>query len=213
MKKTRLKILNNATDLFNRKGVGNVRLQDIAQQCSISPGNLSYHYKTKQALMIGVLELMVSHHKNMSAESLAMIEDNKYLAITKKYITFQINHRFFQRDILEIIKLVPESKSLFEKQMNQMINFTKNGLYLAADEGLIRPEPHDNYYQYFAKNIWGILNSWLIEREVFGEEKVSITNILIAIWEFHYPYFTEKGLIKYQEIRNQIPEMVAMSIG
>jgi len=175
MKKTQLKILNNATALFNRKGVSNVRLQDIAQKCGISAGNLSYHYKTKKDLMEGVLQLMTDNRSNL----------------------------------LEIIKLVPEAASLFEKHMNQVISFTKNGLYLAAGKGLIKPEPHESHFYFFAKNIWGILNSSLIEREVLGEEKVSIASILTAIWEFHYPYFTEKGLVAYQELKENIPGMIA----
>ena len=208
MKSTRLKILKNATSLFNRGGVGNTRLQDIAQKCGISAGNLSYHYKTKKDLMEAVLELMSDQHKEMSIENKSLMTDGEYLEITKNYLSFQINHRFFQRDILEIIKLVPDAKDLFESQMNQMIEFTKNGLYLSADKGLIHPEPHNNHFHFFAKNIWGILNSWLIEREVFGEEKVSMENILIAIWEFHYPYFTEKGLSSYKHLQKSLQKLI-----
>ena len=212
MKSTRLKILKNATSLFNRGGVGNTRLQDIAQKCGISSGNLSYHYKTKKDLMEAVLELMSDQHNEMSIENKSLMTDGEYLEITKNYLSFQINHRFFQRDILEIIKLVPDAKDLFESQMNQMIEFTKNGLYLSADKGLIDPEPHTNHFYFFAKNIWGILNSWLIEREVFGEEKVSMENILIAIWEFHYPYFTEKGLKLFQKLKAEMRHMIKEEI-
>lgn len=208
MKKTQLKILDNATHLFNRKGVSNVRLQDIAQKCGISAGNLSYHYKTKKDLLEGVLQLMTDNRSKMSAANMELVENNDYTAVSINYVRFQIDHRFFQRDLLEIIKIVPEAVSLFEKQMNQVISFTQNGLYLAAGKGLINPEPHENHFYFFAKNIWGILNSSLLEREVFGEEKVSIESILTAIWEFHYPYFTEKGLEVYEELKKNIPNMV-----
>tara|TARA_B100000497_G_C7662833_1_gene399344 strand:+ start:868 stop:1518 length:651 start_codon:yes stop_codon:yes gene_type:complete len=208
MKKTQLKILNNATALFNRKGVSNVRLQDIAQKCGISAGNLSYHYKTKKDLMEGVLQLMTDNRSKMSAANMEYVENNDYTKVSTNYIRFQVEHRFFQRDLLEIIKLVPEAAALFEKHMNQVISFTKNGIYLAAGKGIIIPEPHENHFYYFAKNIWGILNSWLIEREVLGEENVSMESILIAIWEFHYPYFTEKGLEVYEELRKNLPSMI-----
>ena len=58
MKKTQKKIVNTAIDLFNKRGVGNVRLQDIAEQAEISQGNISYHYKTKKDLMEAVLSYM-----------------------------------------------------------------------------------------------------------------------------------------------------------
>jgi len=212
MKKTQLKILNNATVLFNRKGVSNVRLQDIAKKCGISAGNLSYHYKTKKDLMEGVLQMMQASFKAMSTANKEHIENEDYLIISKSYISFQIQHRFFHRDLLEIIKLLPEAKDLFQNQMEQVVNFTQNGLGLAIEKGLIIKEPHDDHYFYFAKNIWGILNSWLVEREVLGEAKVSIKSILIAIWEFHYPYFTEKGRVVYQELRNNLPELIKMEM-
>jgi AcrR family transcriptional regulator len=208
MKSTQLKILNNATLLFNRRGVSNVRLQDIAQRCGISAGNLSYHYKTKKDLMEGVLKLMSDNRDKMSASNMKHVENDDYMTVAINYVRFQINHRFFQRDLLEIIKLVPEASSLFEKQMNQVLSFTKNGLYLAAGKGYIVAEPHENHYHFFAKNIWGILNSWLIEREVLGEEVVSMESILTAIWEFHYPYFTEKGLDIFHRLKEEMPLMI-----
>jgi len=51
MKKTQHKIIKTAIQLFNKNGVANVRVQDIAVTASISPGNLTYHYKTKKDLM------------------------------------------------------------------------------------------------------------------------------------------------------------------
>ena len=128
MKKTQEKILNNAIRLFNRKGVSNVRLQDIAANAGISAGNLSYRYKTKKDLMEAVLEFMAIAFKAMSSKNMAFVEQDDYLSVVKNYLRFQIGHRFFYRDILEIISLVPEAKTMFEKQMQQVLSFTKNGM-------------------------------------------------------------------------------------
>ncbi|MBT5233445.1 MAG: TetR/AcrR family transcriptional regulator, partial [Flavobacteriaceae bacterium] len=48
---TRIKIVESSILLFNKKGLANVRLQDIAEYNNISPGNLTYHFKTKKDLM------------------------------------------------------------------------------------------------------------------------------------------------------------------
>ena len=208
MKKTQEKILKNAIQLFNKKGVSNVRLQDIAKKAGISAGNLSYHYKLKKDLIEGVLDYMTQTSREMSNQNMAYVERNDYTAITKNYIGFQISHRFFYRDILEISNFVPAAKELFEKQMEQMINFAKNGMYLAIGKGFIKPEPHERHYHFFAKNLWAILNSWLIEREILGEEKVSMHQVMLAIWEAHYPYFTEKGKDVFEELKKQLPTMV-----
>ena len=208
MKKTPRNILQNARLLFNREGVNNVRLQDIANHTGISPGNLSYHFKTKKELIQALLGQLRATSKEIRAVHMGYLEKEDYLSITRSYLRFQIGHRFFYRDILDLISLVPEAKELYELQMNQVIAFAKNGMYLAVGKGLWRPETHEGSFHYFAKNVWAILNSWLIEREVFGEEEVSMEEVMYAIWEFHYPYFTEKGQEVYRVLKDQIPTIV-----
>ena len=53
-----------------------------------------------------------------------------------------------------------------------------------------------------------ILNSWLIEREVLGAKKMSLQKVMLAIWEFHYPYFTEKGKEIFVKVKKQLPKMI-----
>lgn len=208
MKKTPQKIMESARVLFNTKGVNNVRLQDIAKQTGISSGNLSYHYSTKKDLMSAVLVMLQEASVEMRAINMHSLETEDYLGVVKNYLRFQIGHRFFYRDILDIVNLVPEGKEVYEQLMYQVISFTKNGFYLAVGKGLLKPEPHDGSFHFFAKNVWGILNSWLIEREVLGAKKIGMDEIMVAIWEYHYPLLTEKGLVQYDKVKKQIPKLV-----
>lgn len=208
MKKTPKKILESARVLFNTQGVSNVRLKDIAKNINISPGNLSYHYGTKKDLISAVLILLQQTTKDMRADNMHSLESEDYLGVIKNYLRFQINHRFFYRDILDIVNLVPEAKEAYEELMNQVINFSKNGMYLAVGKGLLKPEPHDGSFHFFAKNVWAILNSWLIEREVLGKDKIGMDEIMLAIWEYHYPYMTEKGVVLYNNVKKRIPQLV-----
>jgi len=208
MKKTQVKILINATSLFNKKGISNVRLQDIAKKSGISAGNLSYHYKTKKDLMKAVLAFMSENLEESRSSNLAFLENNDYTALIKNYLGFQIRHRFFYRDILEVINLVPEAKTIFERQIQQVIDFSKNGTYLAVEKGIMIPEPYEGHYELFAKNGWAIMQGWLIERDVMGEKKVNINQVVMAILETHYPYFTEKGKVMFENLKKQLPELL-----
>lgn len=208
MKKTQEKILTNAIILFNRMGVSNVRLQDIAVQAGISAGNLSYHYKTKKDLIEAVLDFMQARFEAMNGANMGFVEKKDYFSLMRNYLRFQIGHRFFNRDILEIHKLVPKAKDIYKSQMRQILNFSENGTYLAIGKGLLVPEPHEGHYDIFVKNMWAILNSWLLEREILGEETVSMEAIILAILEFYYPYFTEKGKGLYAKWKKQVPELM-----
>jgi len=212
MKKTQEKIIVMAIRLFNQKGVGNIRLQDIAKAAEISPGNLTYHYKTKKILMMAVLDYMSAVRLNMKSVYQPALEATNWIDLLKNYLHFQIQFRFFSRDILEIICLVPEAKNLFEQQIAYMVDFSKNSIYLAIGKGYMLPEPREGHFDIFAKNLWAILDSWLREREVFGEEQVGLYQAMLAVLEMHYHYFTDEGRELYVEILKQLPDLVEKEI-
>ncbi len=212
MKKTQEKIIIATVDLFNKAGVSNVRLQDIAKEVGISPGNLTYHYKTKKDLLVAVLSEMTDQQKAGRNTNLVFVESNDIISILTNYLSFQIQHRFFYRDILEIIKLVPEAKGLLDHHIQNVIEFSKNAIYLSIGKGYMKAEPHEGHYEIFSKNSWAILHSWLREREVFGEEKVSLYHAILAVLELHYFYLTEEGLLRYAALKEQLPKLVKEQI-
>lgn len=211
MKKTQLKIVKTAIRLFNKGGVANVRVQDIAVAAGISPGNLTYHYKTKKDLMVAVLQYMKDLQKELFPYQ-SIIEAPSWLDLVQTYLRFQIQFRFFFRDILEIANLVPKSKKQYQKQIESVINFNKNGIYMSVGKGFMVPEEHDGQYQTLATHSWAIINAWLTVREVLGEEVANINRGIYGLIELNYPYLTEKGKEFYNDIKQQIPELVKSEI-
>lgn len=206
--KTKDKIISNAIKLFNTQGVSNVRLQDIAKESNISAGNLNYHYHLKRDLIIAVLAYMSQSFRDMKVNNVKRLEQGDYTAVIKSFLNFQIKHRFFYRDILEISRFTDDAAALFEYQMNEVLNFTRTGMQLAVEKGLIQPEPHEGHYTYFAKSLWAILSSWLVEREILGNHKVNIDKVMTAIWECHYPYLTDVGQELYLTMKNELTDMI-----
>ena len=185
MKKTQKKIVNTAIDLFNKRGVGNVRLQDIAEQAEISQGNISYHYKTKKDLMEAVLSYMKTERAEVKSTMQSLIVTTDVVGIITNYLRLQIGCRFFFRDILEIINLVPSAKKHFEKQIEDVINFNKKAINLSIQKGFMIKEPHEGHYNLFVQNVWAILHSWLTKREVLGNRKVSLDDAVLALSLIH----------------------------
>jgi len=208
MKKTQKKIVNTAIDLFNKRGVGNVRLQDIAEQAEISQGNISYHYKTKKDLMEAVLSYMKTERAEVKSTMQSLIVTTDVVGIITNYLRLQIGCRFFFRDILEIINLVPSAKKHFEKQIDDVINFNKKAINLSIQKGFMIKEPHEGHYNLFVQNVWAILHSWLTKREVLGNRKVSLDDAVLAVLEMHFLYLTKKGKGLYYDWKEQIPKMV-----
>ena len=207
MKESKKKIILTAIELFNQNGVGNVRVHDIAKAAQISPGNLTYHFPTKKALMEAVYIYMKSR-----LEEFTLVEDNPVdivvdaLKKTRDYLNFQIKFRFFYRDTLEITKLYPDIRQAYRKRIQNVIDFNRKLIYQAVQQGYMQAESHSGQYDMLARNAWAILNSWLIEQEIMG------TNILEGVkasLELHYPYFTQKGREFYDKMIEVLPKLAA----
>lgn len=203
---TKEKIIKTAIDQFNQHGVGNVRIKDIAMAADMSPGNLTYHFKTKKDLICAVYIHLRTALDNLTLGHQIFIKGNKWLDIIHRYLNFQIEFRFFFRDTLEIIHLYPEVKDYYRKQIQTIVDFNKNGLFLAVGRGYLILEPHEGHYESLAKNNWAILNSWLTEREILGYEEIDIMDGIRAILELHFPYFTEKGKEFYYAVTKDLPK-------
>lgn len=63
---TKYLIIQSAINLFNKYGIKNVRVQDIASEAGISPGNLTYHFRTKKDLMPAIRRYMIKMLDTMS---------------------------------------------------------------------------------------------------------------------------------------------------
>lgn len=212
MKDTRNNIIDTAIDLFNQQSVGNVRVQDIAKASDISPGNLTYHFRTKKELMQGVYDYMKIELAELNFGDFLFKDAIDTLEITKTYLRFQIKYRFFYRDIMEIFSLVPDVKSAYRRQIHQIINFNRNTIYLGIGKGLIIPEPTPGIYDSLAKNSWAILNSWLSAREILGEDAVSIEEGVRLVLDLNYPFYTEKGKMFYHESTAQLASSIAEDV-
>ena len=114
--KTKTRILKTALGLFNNEGEAQVSSVDIASVMGISPGNLYYHYKGKDEVII---ELFADFEEEIRIVLSAPIkealklEDNWVFL----YIIFEeiYDFRFFYRNMSEILNRIPELKSSFAR--------------------------------------------------------------------------------------------------
>ena len=55
MKDTKQKILTAATELIERNGVKNTSLRDVAAECEMSLGTITYHFPNREQLLFAVM--------------------------------------------------------------------------------------------------------------------------------------------------------------
>jgi len=205
---TRIKIVESSILLFNKKGLANVRLQDIAEYNNISPGNLTYHFKTKKDLMDYIIYYMIRKLVEIEATQRESLKQMSLYNILRNNLVFLFNYRFFFRDILEIINLVPNAKSVFKDVNKLNEKFSIEYINISIKNGYMKKEAFDDQYKTFAKNNWAIVSSSLTTWEVLDDSKNKYRKIFDEIMGHFYPYLTKKGVDRYNKKKKEISKKI-----
>lgn len=209
---TKQKILNASIKLFNEYGIANVRLQQIAQEVGISPGNLAYHFKNKQTIIYSISDSLYMEADDILSSYRVypnLIDLDQQLV---KYFAFVLKYPFYFIDVIEIERNYPNIKERRAAHLTEMIDQIKKRFDFNVDRGVITPEPHPRLYSSLSETICVIITFWFPQNLVRGSiDATNISNFKDMIWNQFLPYFTEKGLREYKElilpILNQKPHL------
>lgn len=198
--KTKEKILLNAIEQYNEFGVQSITSRHIASKIGISHGNLDYHYKTKEDIILAIYDKMraeMSDYFIARKENSSSIEHVHLLLMRLE--EFQYKYRFINLDVLEISRAYPNIATLFQQtseyrklQMDSLFQeFQSNEYMIQIETGIFEQIQHI---------IRIIITFWLSQREVLGTEKFTEKGAMVkSIWAVITPYLTEKGKEEQQK--------------
>lgn len=197
--KTKDKIKKTSRELFNSKGFKNVTLREVAKELSISYGNVTYHFKTKNELILCLYEDMLIETKEIIK---TFDHNNLFIGIldTPK-ITFEISMKylFLYVDFIEIKR----SYSDLSLRLEQDNISRKKGYLLILKQlkiqGVLRDELTDNDLDYLM-DLSGAMRTFffinLNPNDFFNQDLkkryVDYVNNLI------FPYLTTNGMKIYK---------------
>ena len=200
MKSTKIKILQSAIQLFNKQGLTNVRLQNIADQAGISVGNLAYHFPNKRAII-----RQIDKEIESVIEPILLKEDafphlidfdnqlSKYYALLQKY-------SFYFLDLLELERAYPALHLKRKKYIQQMVFQIEQWIQQHELKGTFNPKIQPNQYQLTAYSIWMTLTFWMTQQKVSGMGMGNEEAFKEAVWNQLLPIFTSIGLMEYEAI-------------
>lgn len=112
---TARRILDHARTLFNARGVGGVAIRDIARALELSPGNVSYHFSTKEALVAALLEL--EHAANTALfDTPAVPFDFVTLdRIVRTIMRRDLENQWVMRDFVGLLVALPGLRTLHRR--------------------------------------------------------------------------------------------------
>lgn len=184
--------------LFNENGLPNVKLQNIADACGISVGNLAYHFKFKEDLIITIAdqiseELSPIVRQDQEFPSLLDLDNQLsiYHSLVNKYV-------FFFLDIVELKRTLPKIHKQRVHHINLMIEQIHGWIKANIRKGIFKSEIHSNQYKHTAHTIWILMSFWMTQKKVLSSNGQEEEHFKIVIWNQLLPNFTELGLMEYE---------------
>ncbi|WP_055444827.1 TetR/AcrR family transcriptional regulator [Lacinutrix himadriensis] len=197
------KIKTEAISLFNLHGISNVSMKKIADGLGISPGNLSYHYKTKA-------DLLATIYKEMYAETLDYIlPGNTYITLFHfeemmlKFDNLQQRYAFFFNDIVHIIKTYPEIAKQYESSNLIRFKDARKLIDYYIETGRMQPENEMIDYNKTIYTVWMTSTFWQSQKLAIQTKDYTVNKCpsIEMLWTLFLPYLTAKGLEEYQQLR------------
>lgn len=195
-----MRILETALALFNDKGLGQVSLRDIAHAMEISVGNLTYYYKTRDAL-VEALYLQLVDHLNKVVGSLSPEALNLTLlhAFARTTLEMFYAYRFIMIDFAQLIRYHKSIRTHYQQLSafrTQQFEVLFDGL---IQLGLLRAPAFEQEYAYLYRRMRVFGDYWLasalVEHETLPSSLVE-EQLRISIAAI-YPYLTKKGRAEY----------------
>ena len=199
---TKQRILDAAIDLFNKNGVQNVTSRHIAMEMGISYGNLDYHFKNKEVLLLAIYKQMRDEMSDSySSADPTMVSFEQIHRLLLHLESFQYKFRFFNLDVLEISRSYPKINRLLKNTFRIRKQQMSDMLIKATEDGFFMKTAEDNIGQLLL-SIRIIITFWLSQEELLSDSNSKKKNGGMSgqIWQLLVPYMTDKGHLFYSNL-------------
>lgn len=198
---TKQKILEASIRLFNENGMANVRLQQIASEIGISPGNLAYHFRNKEAIIEAVNEELYQETATILSSYRVYPNLLDFDVQLTHYFSFIQKYPFYFLDLLEIERHYPEIRSKRQLHISKMIRQIRKRFDYNLQRGILIEEPRSGVFDSVALSIWVLITFWVPQNLVRGSQSsVDVCEFKEMIWNQVYLYFTEAGIAEFNEL-------------
>ncbi len=200
------KVIKEAVRLYNRKGISRVSMKELSDSLGISPGNLTYHYKTKGDLLLAIYDIM---HEEASGylETSGFITLHHFEQAMSNYYEFNQRYKFFFNDVVYISREYPEVGKRYEA--SNLIRFKQGRALLDyfVQSGRMIPESDNVNYDQLVHVVWMTMAFWTAQSQIIVDDNYQINKVspVGMVWNLLLPLLTEKGLEEYKEIRTYVP--------
>jgi AcrR family transcriptional regulator len=203
MTPTRARILEVARRLFNEHGLHRVGVRDIARATAMSPGNLAYHFPTKDDLVAAlVIEL---HETNVHTIFAALPDDFSLATLYRSAIAsmrLMLRYRFILLSYVDAVTASPALAKLEASLAIKRRHRHDRMIALLLGNGYLDARAYSPRAQILYEQGQMISSGWLVAAALRGERDddaavLHYAKIGCALLD---PYLTKKGTREMRRI-------------
>jgi AcrR family transcriptional regulator len=203
MKNTREKILQTALALFNQHGYTQVTIRMIAGDMGISSGNLNYHFKKREDILVVLYEEMVAvFDQRVSALPDTVLSLERVYNDIKSSMERMVAYRFFWTDLYHILGIHAKIRTHFHATLDAR---RKGYAFLFKSleaQSLLLPAPYPGAYKQLAEKMIIFSNTWIYAAQLYPLPTLTTAADQNAklLFSYLWPYLTPAGKAKMQAI-------------
>lgn len=168
--KTRERILDVAIQLFNESGTNAVSTNHIAEAAGISPGNLYYHFRNKEAIISAIYDRMSAGwadiHVLPEGQSPTL---NDLKMIVRRNFEVLVPYRFFYREMVLLIRNDAELQGKYQAVRNGGFANIEYLLTQFINAGIAKAPTPPTTMEDLAALVWMVVEFWLVFVELGGD--------------------------------------------
>ncbi|MFM2192679.1 MAG: hypothetical protein RLZZ118_1636 [Bacteroidota bacterium] len=198
MTETKQRIIGVSETLFFEQGIANIRLQQIADAAEISVGNLAYHFKNKDAIVVAVYENLFSELSNILSQFLMYNQLDGFDKQFSALYNFYKQNNFTFNNLWEIERNYPEIQQEWLSAANKVLLQFKKRIEYNVQNGRFKPEPWKGSYDSLAQNLLLNVNCW-IPQQMLRNKPINESLYKKHLWGMLYFIFTDKGKNEFEQ--------------
>ena len=194
---TKSRILETAFKLFLKKGFAGVSLNEVIKASDITTGGFYYHFDSKEALMVAVIQKYIFNYFNSTIEqirhfegtpkeklksaALSMIGEDQTIQLVES--TTKIDYRVLNLLLLEGVQKYDIISEHYTEFYYNLFEFNKDVITEGISQGIIRTDVDLNELAMMTQTVLvGTIVMWVIMPTIPLEKTIQ-TNVE-QLWDY-----------------------------
>lgn len=168
---TRERIVTAAIRLFNERGTAAVSTNHIAEDLGISPGNLYYHFRNKESIILAAYERAVRAYDQVWQRAGATpASPQAILRLLEETFVQQWEYRFFQRELPALVRRDERLAAMYREVQARRLVYYRDLIETWTASGLVKAATSSEIDDLVTAT-WVIGDSWVGWLDAMGREQ------------------------------------------